>query len=314
MGQHNQTRIREVVLLGFSGEQSINLCIFAVFLFAYLITIVGNTLIIITILIDPRLNTPMYFFLCNLSFLDICYTTSVAPQLLTHLWTNRKTISFNRCMTQLYIALSLGGTEFLLLAAMAYDRYVAVCHPLHYMVIMSRRKCIQIALAAWMGGFFNAVVQTVFTTNLHFYCFNSINHFTCEILVVIKLACSFTFVNHIIFLVAGVIVLMIPFVVVLLSYVYIISAILRIRSSQGRKRAFSTCSSHLTVVSLCFGTVIFAYGRPRANTSPNQDKILTVIYSVLTPMLNPIIYSLRNKEVKRALSNFVRKAFLLEKS
>ncbi|XP_066485870.1 olfactory receptor-like protein OLF3 [Tiliqua scincoides] len=313
MGQHNQTRIIEVVLLGFSGEQSINLCIFAVFLFVYLITIAGNTLIIIIILIDPRLNTPMYFFLFNLSFLDICYTTSMVPQLLIHLWTNHKTISFNCCMTQLYIALSLAGTEFLLLAAMAYDRYVAVCHPLHYMVIMNRRKCIQIALATWMGGFLNAVVQTVITMNLHFNCFNSINHFTCEILVVIKLACSFTFINHIIFLVAGVIMLMIPFIVVMLSYMYIISAILHIRSSEGRKRAFSTCSSHLTVVSLCFGTVIFAYGRPRANTSPNQDKILTVIYSVLTPMLNPIIYSLRNKEVKRALSNVVRKAFFLKK-
>ncbi|CAI5790466.1 receptor OLF3, partial [Podarcis lilfordi] len=276
------------------------------FLSVYLVTLTGNTLIIVAIRIDPRLSTPMYFFLSNLSFLDICYTTSVVPQLLLHSLTSHKVISFSRCMAQLYISLSLGGIEFILLAAMAYDRYVAICYPLHYMTIMSRRVYIQMAMASWMGGFLNALVQTVFTMHLQFCSFNTINHFACELLAVIKVACSNTFVNEIVIIVAGVIVLLIPCGVVLLSYVYIIRAILRIRSSEGRQRAFSTCTSHLTVVTLCYGTAIFAYMSPKANTSPNQDKMVSIFYAVVTPMLNPIIYSLRNKEVKGALS----KAFL----
>ncbi|XP_034957577.2 olfactory receptor-like protein OLF3 [Zootoca vivipara] len=307
MGQHNQTNVKEFVFVGFSREQNINLCLFVVFLSMYLVTLTGNTLIIVAIRIDPRLSTPMYFFLSNLSFLDICYTTSVVPQLLVHSLTSHKVISFSRCMAQLYISLSLGGIEFILLAAMAYDRYVAICYPLHYMTIMSRQVYIQMAMASWMGGFLNALVQTVFTMHLQFCSFNTINHFACELLAVIKVACSNTFVNEIVIVVAGVIVLLIPCVVVLLSYVYIIRAILRIRSSEGRQRAFSTCTSHLTVVTLCYGTAIFAYMSPKANTSPNQDKMVSIFYAVVTPMLNPIIYSLRNKEVKGALSKAVRK-------
>nr|XP_034957577.1 olfactory receptor-like protein OLF3 [Zootoca vivipara] len=307
MGQHNQTNVKEFVFVGFSRERNINLCLFVVFLSMYLVTLTGNTLIIVAIRIDPRLSTPMYFFLSNLSFLDICYTTSVVPQLLVHSLTSHKVISFSRCMAQLYISLSLGGIEFILLAAMAYDRYVAICYPLHYMTIMSRQVYIQMAMASWMGGFLNALVQTVFTMHLQFCSFNTINHFACELLAVIKVACSNTFVNEIVIVVAGVIVLLIPCVVVLLSYVYIIRAILRIRSSEGRQRAFSTCTSHLTVVTLCYGTAIFAYMSPKANTSPNQDKMVSIFYAVVTPMLNPIIYSLRNKEVKGALSKAVRK-------
>ncbi|XP_053217150.1 olfactory receptor-like protein OLF3 [Podarcis raffonei] len=308
MGQYNQTNVKEFVFMGFSRDRNLNLCLFVVFLSMYLVTLTGNTLIIVAIRIDPRLSTPMYFFLSNLSFLDICYTTSVVPQLLLHSLTSHKVISFSRCMAQLYISLSLGGIEFILLAAMAYDRYVAVCYPLHYMTIMSRRVYIQMAMASWMGGFLNALVQTVFTMHLQFCSFNTINHFACELLAVIKVACSNTFVNEIVIIVAGVIVLLIPCGVVLLSYVYIIRAILRIRSSEGRQRAFSTCTSHLTVVTLCYGTAIFAYMSPKANTSPNQDKMVSIFYAVVTPMLNPIIYSLRNKEVKGALSKAVRKS------
>ncbi|XP_066485868.1 olfactory receptor-like protein OLF3 [Tiliqua scincoides] len=313
MGQYNQTRIREFVLLGFSRERSTNICLFAVFLSVYLFTLAGNTLIIIAIRVDPRLNTPMYFFLSNLSFLEICYTTSVAPQLLAHLMTSHKIISFHRCMTQLCITMCLGSTEFVLLAAMAYDRYMAVCHPLHYMVIMSRRVCIQFVLLSWTLGFLNGVVQTMFSVHLHFCGYNIINHFACELLALIEIACSDTSPNEISILVAGVIILLIPCLVVILSYVYIISTILHIRSSDGRQRAFSTCTSHLTVVTLCYGTTIFAYMIPKANTSPNQDKIVTVFYCVITPILNPIIYSLRNKEVKAALTKSVRNLIILEK-
>ncbi|XP_066485865.1 olfactory receptor-like protein OLF3 [Tiliqua scincoides] len=312
MGQSNQTSSRDFVFLGFSNERRTNIWLFAAFFPLYLIALGGNTLIIIAIRIDSRLNTPMYFFLSNLSFLDICYTTTVVPQLLVHFWSSHKIISFSQCMAQLYASLSLGGIEFLLLAAMAYDRYVAVCQPLHYMVIMNRGVCIQMVVASWMAGFLNGLVQTVFTMHLRFCSFTAINHFVCELLAVLKVACSDTFANEISILVTGFLILLIPCIVVLLSYVYIISAILRIHSSKGRQRAFSTCTSHLTVVTLCYGTAMFAYLRPKSKTSSNQDKILTVIYAVVTPMLNPIIYSLRNKEVKGALSKAIRKSILSE--
>nr|XP_056720788.1 olfactory receptor 2F1-like [Euleptes europaea] len=307
MRPSNQTSVREFVFLGFSRVRGTNLWLFAVVFSMYLITLTGNVLIITVIRIDPRLNGPMYFFLSNLSFLDICYTTSVVPQLLAHFLTIHKTISFDRCMAQLYISLFLGSTEFILLAAMAYDRYVAVCHPLHYKVVMSPRVCAQLAVASWSVGFLNAGVQTAFTMCLHFCNLYTINHFACEVLAVVKLSCSDTFVNDISLMVAGVLVLLIPCILVVLSYVYIISAILRIRSSEGRHRAFSTCTSHLTVVTLCYGTAIFAYLSPKDNSAPNQDKMLAFFYAVVTPMLNPIIYSLRNKEVKGALSKVRRK-------
>ncbi|XP_066485619.1 olfactory receptor 2F1-like [Tiliqua scincoides] len=313
MGQDNQTNAREFLLLGFSRERATNLCLFAVVFCMYLITLTGNTVIITTIRIDPQLSTPMYFFLSNLSFLDICYTTSVVPQLLVHFLSSHKTISFERCMAQLFVSLALGGTEFFLLAAMAYDRYVAVCHPLHYLTVMSRRVCIQMALASWMGGFLNALVQTLFTMHLHFCIFNIINHFACEVLAVIKVSCSDTLVNEILLVVAGVIVLLIPCIVVMLSYVYIINAILHIGSSQGRHKTFSTCTSHLTVVTICYGTAVFAYMSPKFNTSPNQDKMLAFFYAVVTPMLNPIIYSLRNKDVKGALAKALWKSIPLER-
>ncbi|XP_054851264.1 olfactory receptor 2F1-like isoform X2 [Eublepharis macularius] len=302
MRPHNQTNVREFVFLGFSHVRATNLWLFAVVFSMYLITLAGNVLIITAIRSDPRLNTPMYFFLSNLSFLDICYTTSVVPQLLAHFLTSHKTISFDRCMAQLYISLFLGSTEFILLAAMAYDRYVAVCHPLHYTAIMNPRVCNRLAIASWFVGFLNALVQTGFTLCLRFCNLNIINHFACEVLAVVKLSCSDTFINDISLMVAGVIVLLIPCILVMLSYVYIISAILRIHSSEGRHRAFSTCTSHLTVVILCYGTAIFAYLSPKDNSASNQDKMLAFFYAVVTPMLNPIIYSLRNKEVKGALS------------
>lgn len=307
IGQDNQTSIVEFILLGFTRDQGTNACLFALVLCIYLITLAGNTLIIVAICIDPRLNTPMYFFLCNLSILDIGYTTSVVPQLLVHFLTYHKNISFNRCMAQLYIALFLGSVEYILLAFMAYDRYVAVCHPLHYKIIMSRKVCIQMMMVSWISGFVNAVVHTTFTMQLHFCNYNIINHFVCELLAVINLACSDTFVNEIGLTVSWVFVLLIPCTFIMLSYMYIISAILRIRSAEGRHKAFSTCTSHLTVVILCYGTVMLAYITPKTETSPHRDKILSFIYAVVTPMFNPLIYSLRNKEVKAALTKIIQK-------
>uniref|UniRef100_A0A8D0L4H8 Olfactory receptor n=1 Tax=Sphenodon punctatus TaxID=8508 RepID=A0A8D0L4H8_SPHPU len=308
MGRYNQTIVTEFIFLGFSCQRCTNLCLFLLFLTIYLITLAGNTIIIVAIRLDPWLSTPMYFFLSNLSFLDICYTTSVVPQMLTHFLTEHRAISFRRCTAQLYVSLSLGGIEFLLLATMAYDRYVAICRPLRYTTIMNKRVCIQMVVASWMGGLLNSLVQTMFTLRSHF-CNSKviINHFVCEVLAVIRVACSDTYINEISIVVAGVIVLLVPCFTVLLSYVYIITSILHIRSSEGRHKAFSTCASHLTVVSLCYGTAIFAYMRPKGNMSPSQDKMVTLFYAVITPMLNPIIYSLRNKDVKGALSKAVGK-------
>ncbi|KAM3823649.1 LOW QUALITY PROTEIN: olfactory receptor 2F1-like [Vipera latastei] len=305
MGQTNQSVVKEFVFVGFSREQGINQCLFVIVLSMYLITLVGN--IITAIHIDARLNTPMYFFLGNLSFLDICFTTSVVPQLLFHFLSSHKTISFSKCMIQLCISLTFGSTEFILLAAMAYDRYVAVCCPLHYEIIMRKKVCIQLVLASWSGGFLNAVIQTGFTMHLDFCSYSTINHFACEVLAVIKLACSDLFVNEISLMVAGFILLLIPCIVVILSYIYIIHAILAIHSSQGRYKAFSTCSSHLMVVTLCYGTAAFAYMNPQSSKSSNQDKILAFFYAVVTPMFNPLVYSLRNKEVKGALNKILGK-------
>ncbi|XP_077169604.1 olfactory receptor 2F1-like [Paroedura picta] len=305
IGQENQTRIIEFVLLGFSSQRGTNLFLFALVLCIYLITLVGNSLIIVAICIDPRLNTPMYFFLCNLSVLDIGYTTSVVPQLLAHFLTTHKNIPFNRCMAQLYIALFLGSVEYILLAFMAYDRYVAVCHPLHYKIIMNGKVCVRMMAASWISGFINAAVHTTFTMRLHFCNYNIINHFVCELIAVLNLACSDIFVNEVALVVSWIFVLLIPCTFIILSYVYIISAILRIRSAEGRHRAFSTCTSHLTVVALCYGTVMLAYITPKAETSPHRDKVLSFLYVVVTPMLNPLIYSLRNKDVKAALSKVI---------
>ncbi|XP_048372572.1 olfactory receptor 2G3-like [Sphaerodactylus townsendi] len=307
MGLGNQTCISEFLLLGFSRERGTNMVLFAVVLCMYLVTLAGNTLIIVATCIDPRLSTPMYFFLCNLSVLDIGYTTSVVPQSLVHIVTNLKSIPFNRCIAQLYIALFLGSIEYFLLAFMAYDRYVAICHPLHYKIIMSRSVYLQMIMASWLFGLTNAVVHTTFTMRLRFCNNNTINHFCCELLAVMNLACSDRFVNDIGLMVSGVLVLFIPCSLIVLSYVYIIRAILRIRSAEGRHRAFSTCTSHLTVVILCFGTTMIAYMTPKAEASSNRDKMLSFFYAVVTPMLNPLIYSLRNKEVKAALTKIMER-------
>uniref|UniRef100_A0A8D0GDE5 Olfactory receptor n=1 Tax=Sphenodon punctatus TaxID=8508 RepID=A0A8D0GDE5_SPHPU len=298
----NETSVTEFIVLGLSNLHDTQLGLFVLFLIMYLITLTGNTIIIVAIQLDPRLSTPMYFFLSNLSFLDICYTTSVVPQMLTHFLAEHKTISFTRCMTQLYVSLSLGSIEFILLAAMAYDRYVAICHPLQYTATMSRMVCVQMAVVSWGSGFFNSLVQTVLTMRLSFCGFNTINHFACEAVALLKMACSDTYVNEVVLVIASFLILIVPAFFIILSYGRIITSILRIRSLEGRYKAFSTCASHLTVVTLCYGTAIFAYMRPRASVSPSQDKMFSLFYALVTPMLNPIIYSLRNQEVKGALS------------
>ncbi|XP_001367418.2 olfactory receptor-like protein OLF3 [Monodelphis domestica] len=307
MAHNNQTWMNEFILLGLSNDWKIQIYLFVLFLAMYLVTMLGNFLIIHLIRIDIRLHTPMYFFLSILSFVDICYMNSTVPQMLIHFLSSRKSIPFHSCVVQLYITLALGGTEFFLLGAMAYDRYVAVCYPLHYTVIMHGGLCIALAAACWTAGFLNSLMETIITFRLPL-CKDVINHFACETLAVLRLACVDISFNKVMVAFSGFVVLMLPCSLVLFSYAQIVKAILRIRSAQGRRKAFGTCASHLTVVSLCFGASIFTYMKPQSNSSAENEKMLALFYTTVAPMLNPMIYSLRNKEVmgalRRALGRF----------
>ncbi|XP_063152469.1 olfactory receptor 2D3-like [Candoia aspera] len=301
----NKSSVSEFILLGFSAKPQMQLFLFALFLILYLMILLGNGLIISLIRIDSRLHIPMYFFLANLSFLDISYSSTTVPQMLLHLLSKRKTISFAGCTAQMYIFLSLGITECVLYAVMAYDRYVAICHPLHYANIMSKSICVKMAAGSWACGFLFAMVHTGFTMRLPYCGPNEINHFFCEVPAVLELACADTHVNEMVDFVLGVILLMTPLSLIVASYIFILGAILRIRSAGGKFKAFSTCTSHITVVTLFYGAAMFTYMRPASSYKPERDKKFSLFYNVVSALLNPCIYSLRNKEVKGALGKLV---------
>ncbi|CAO2603425.1 Olfactory receptor-like protein OLF3 [Lemmus lemmus] len=273
----------------------------------YLATVLGNFLIVFLIRLDSRLHTPMYFFLTNLSLVDVSYATSIVPQLLAHFLATHKAIPFLSCAAQLFFSLGLGGIEFLLLAVMAYDRYVAVCDPLRYSVIMHAGLCTRLVITSWVSGSINSLVHTAITFQLPMCTNKNIDHISCEILAVVRLACVDTSSNEIVIMVSSIVLLMTPFFLVLLSYIQIISTILKIQSTEGRRKAFGTCASHLTVVSMCFGTAIFTYMRPVGRSSAGQEKMVALFYAVVTPMLNPLIYSLRNNDVIGALKRALEK-------
>ena len=306
MGRENQTWMSEFILLGLSSLWKTQVSLFVLFLAMYLVTVLGNFLMILLIRLDSRLNTPMYFFLSVLSFVDICYTNSTVPQMLVHFLSARKSIPFYSCALQLLISLAMGSTEFFLLGSMAYDRYVAVCHPLHYTGIMHGGLCLGLAAGCVAAGFMNSLMQTIITFQLPLCC-KVVNHFACEMLAMLKLACVDTSFNKVMVAVSGFLVIVLPCFLVLFSYGHIVATILRIGSAQGRCKAFGTCASHLTVVSMCFGTAIFTYLRPKAGSSAEQEKRVALFYAVVTPMLNPLIYSLRNKEVMGALRRVLGK-------
>ncbi|XP_050783573.1 olfactory receptor 13H1-like [Gopherus flavomarginatus] len=296
----NDSVVAEFILAGISGGPHVKFTLFG-FLFAiYLLTLVGNTLLILLTRVDLRLHTPMYFFLSNLSFLDICYITSNAPQLMVHCLSKRPSISLGRCLAQMYISRFLGITECLLLAVMAYDRWVAICKPLRYSLVMSNRVCLQLAAMSWSGSFL-LCLSDFLAKQPRFCGSNIINHFACELQSMLKLACSDTRSNQIVMISTSVLVLLVPFSFILVAYVHIIVAVLRIHSTQGRTKAFSTCASHITVVALFYGAAIFVYLRPQSKSSTDQDKYISLLYGAVTPVLNPLIYSLRNKDVKEAL-------------
>ncbi|GAB5566527.1 olfactory receptor 2W3-like [Prionailurus iriomotensis] len=274
---------------------------FVVILIAYLLTLVGNTTIILVSRLDPHLHTPMYFFLTHLSFLDLSFTTSSIPQLLYNLNGHDKTISYTGCAIQLFLFLGLGGVECLLLAVMAYDRFVAVCKPLHYLVIMNPRLCMGLVLVAWGCGVANSLVMSPVTLQLPRCGRHSVDHFLCEMPALIRMACVNTAaIEGTVFVLAVGIVLS-PLVFILVSYSYIVRAVLQIQPVSGRQKAFNTCGSHLTVVSLFYGNIIYMYMQPGNSSSQDQSKFLTLFYNIVTPLLNPLIYTLRNKEVKGAL-------------
>ncbi|KAM6450628.1 olfactory receptor 5AP2-like [Liasis olivaceus] len=303
----NATSVTEFILLGLSSDPQAQLILFGVFLIIYSVAVVGNILILLVVSLDVRLHNPMYFFLGNLSVVDIGCTTSTVPKMLMNYLSNDKRISFSGCLSQMYFFISFGGIECLLLGIMAYDRYAAICHPLHYGMLMRPKVCIWLAVAAWILGLSNSGVHTGLMTLLSFCQDNVIQHFFCDVPPLFQLSCTDTQTNQIATFVVGGGIIMGSFLVTLLSYVYIVLAILRIQTKEGRRKAFSTCASHLTVVNIYFGTIIFTYIRPNSTYSQEQDHALPVIYGILTPMLNPIIYSLRNKDVQGAFHKIIQR-------
>lgn len=301
MAEENHTSVAEFILEGLTDQPEMKAALFMVFLLIYIITLLGNMGIIIIIRGDPRLHTSMYFFLGSLSVVDICFSSVIAPRTLVNFLSERRAISFAGCTGQTFFYIVFVTTECFLLAVMAYDRYVAICNPLLYSSIMTRRLCVQLVVGSYIGGILNAIIQMTFIIRLPFCSSNVINHFFCDVPPLLALSCANTYINEmILFSLAGVIELS-TISIILVSYIFIFCAILRIRSADGRQKAFSTCVSHLTAVTLLYGTTIFMYLRPSSSYSLNTDKMVSVFYTVVIPMLNPLIYSLRNQVVKDAL-------------
>ncbi|XP_015267699.1 PREDICTED: olfactory receptor 13H1-like [Gekko japonicus] len=299
MGTPNETTVTEFILIGLSGHPQAQAVFFSFFLMAYLISTLGNGLIIILIIADPHLHSPMYFFLCILSSVDLIISSNVLPEILVNCFFYRPTISFYRCVVQMYVGLSLVVTECILLAVMAYDRFAAICQPLHYMQIMSWRFCTSLVSVCMVLALLNTLINILLQPT-DFCGQNIINHFGCELQSLLRLACSGTHTPELYIHVSGFFVLIPPFGFIVVTYGRIGLAVLRIRSTQGRKKAFSTCSSHLMVVSVFYGTIMITYLKPQAKSTSDQDKVIALLYGVLTPMLNPLIYSLRNRDVKGA--------------
>ncbi|XP_063797996.1 olfactory receptor 1E5-like [Pseudophryne corroboree] len=297
----NSSRPTEFLLVGLSDLIKQHTLLFVVFMAMYLLNILGNATIIFLVRVDSHLNTPMYFFLANLSLVDIFYSSTIVPKMLVNIMSEDKSISLAECILQLYFFLFFACTECLLLAVMAYDRFVAICNPLHYMVIISRRVCVLLVVGSWLTACLHSLLHSTMASMLNFCGINIIRHFFCDMAPLLQLACSDTSLNKVLIYTEGGLPVLIPFVIVVYSYARIISSVLKIRSTEGRYKAFSTCSSHLAVVILFYGTIAFMYLRPSSSYSVHYDRIVSVIYTVVAPMLNPFIYSLRNKDVKGAL-------------
>ncbi|KAM6178089.1 olfactory receptor 9S13-like [Rhynchocyon petersi] len=306
-GNASVVPLHEFVLVGFEGGLEIQALLFTVFLTLYMVTVLGNLTMIVVITLDARLHSPMYFFLKNLSFLDLCYSSVIAPKALTNFFSSSKVITFAGCATQLFFFSLLVTTEGFLLGVMAYDRFMAICNPLHYPVTMCSSACARLVLGTYCGGCLNSIVQTGLTFHVPFCRSNHINHFFCDVPPLLQIACTNTTLNELVmFGICGLIIVSVT-CVVLVSYGYITVTILRMRSTAGRNKVFSTCGSHMTAVTLFVGTVFVMYAQPGAVESMEQGKVVSIFYTLVIPMLNPLIYSLRNKDVKEALKRLSQK-------
>nr|XP_025842974.1 olfactory receptor 2D2-like [Vulpes vulpes] len=303
----NQTQVTEFLLLGLSDDPHTQKLLFILFLVVYLVTVLANLLLMCLVQADSRLHTPMYFFLCNLSLADLSFSTNMVAQALVHLLSRKEIISFTRCAAQLLLFLILGGTQCAFLVVMSYDRYVAICNPLHYPSIMTWRVCIQLAAGSWTSGILASVVDTTFTLRLPYQDSNSIAHLFCEAPALLMLASTDTHASEMAIFLMGVMILFIPVSLILVFYGHIIVIVLRMKSAIGRRKAFSTCGSHLMVVIFFYGPAIVTYMTPKS--FKEQEKLVSVFYAILTPTVNPLIYSLRNKDVKGALRKVATKNF-----
>ncbi|VFV42754.1 olfactory receptor 9k2-like [Lynx pardinus] len=308
-GTDNHSEVTDFILVGFRVRSELHILLFLIFLLVYAMILLGNVGMMTIIMTDPRLNTPMYFFLGNLSFIDLFYSSVIAPKAMINFWSESKSISFAGCVTQLFLFALFIVAEGFLLAAMAYDRFIAICNPLLYSVQMSARLCTQLVAGSYLCGCISSVLQTSITFTLSFCASRAIDHFYCDDRPLQRLSCSdLYFHNMVTFFLCSIIILP-TIIVIIVSYMYIVSTVLKIRSTEGRKKAFSTCSSHLGVVSVLYGAVIFMYFIP--DRFPELSKVASLCYTLVTPMLNPLIYSLRNKDVKEALRKILGKKILL---
>uniref|UniRef100_A0A8D2BEC5 Olfactory receptor n=1 Tax=Sciurus vulgaris TaxID=55149 RepID=A0A8D2BEC5_SCIVU len=297
----NRTSTSDFVLLGLLISSDVTGIIFTVIFAIFVVAVTANLVMIFLIQVDSRLHTPMYFLLSQLSIMDTLFICTTVPKLLVDMVSTEKTISFVACGIQIFLYLTMIGSEFFLLGLMAYDRYVAVCNPLRYPVLMNRKMCVLLAAGAWFGGSLDGFLLTPITMNVPYCGSRQINHFFCEIPAVLKLACADTSLYETLMYICCVLMLLIPISIISTSYALILFTIHRMRSAEGRKKAFTTCSSHLTVVSIFYGAAFYTYVLPLSFHTPEQDKVVSAFYTIVTPMLNPLIYSLRNKDVMGAL-------------
>ena len=307
MGRRNITQVSDFILMGLTDSEEIRLVLFTLFLLIYLMTVLGNVGMILIIRLDPQLHSPMYFFLSHLSFLDLSYSSVITPKTLGNLLTSKQNISYLNCFTQMSFFVFLGATECFLLSSMAYDRYAAICSPLHYQVVMSTRRCCSLVFGSYLIGFTDSFVNVLCMNKLHFCNSNVIHHFFCDTSPILSLSCTDTHdIEIMIFIVAGC-TLVVSLITISVSYVSILSTILKISSTSGKRKAFSTCASHLLGVTIFYSTMIFTYLKPSKSYSLGKDQVASVFYTIVIPMLNPLIYSLRNKEVKNAVSRVIQK-------
>nr|XP_003405017.1 olfactory receptor 6M1-like [Loxodonta africana] len=307
MEHKNKTKITEFILLGFQNDKEVEILLFVVFLLMYMTSLIGNTMIILLVCVDYRLYSPMYFFIANLSFLEVTITSTVVPKMLANTFSLSKVISFAGCLTQSFFYFLLGSTEFFILAVMSFDRYVAICNPLRYTIIMNKQTCMFLLLGSYVGAFLSILVSSILTAPLPFCGTNVINHFFCDSAPVLKLACADISLVELADFISSAVLLLGSLLLTGVSYTYIVVTILRIPSVQGQQKAFSTCVSHITVVTLYYGSSIFIYVRPEKGNVMDVNKFATVLNTVVTPMLNPFIYSLRNEKVKESLRDVFKK-------